>query len=74
MTPKRFLKAILLPVIMLFAFQVSIAQNRTVTGKVTDSRDVSPVSGASVTAKGINVGTSTGADAFPPSVPFATAP
>jgi hypothetical protein len=39
MTPKRFIKAILLPVVMLFAFQVSIAQNKTVTGKVTDSRD-----------------------------------
>ena len=48
MTPKRLLKAMLLPVVMLFAFQVAVAQNRTVTGKVTDSKDGSPVAGASV--------------------------
>jgi iron complex outermembrane receptor protein len=62
MTPKRFIKAMLLPVVMLFAFQVTFAQNKTVSGKVTDSRDGSPVAGASVTAKGTNVGTSTAAD------------
>jgi TonB-dependent starch-binding outer membrane protein SusC len=73
MTPKRFIKAILLPVVLLFAFQVSFAQNKTVTGKVTDSRDGSPVSGASVSAKGINLGTSTGADgSFRLSVPSST--
>jgi hypothetical protein len=51
MTPKRFIKAMLLPVVMLFAFQVTFAQDKTVSGKVTDSRDGSPVAGASVTAK-----------------------
>lgn len=70
MTPKRFIKAMLLPVVMLFAFQVTFAQDKTVSGKVTDSRDGSPVAGASVTAKGTNVGTSTGADgSFKLSVP-----
>ena len=70
MTPKRFIKAMLLPVLMLFAFQVTFAQNKTVSGKVTDSRDGSPVAGASVTAKGTNVGTSTGPDgSFRLSVP-----
>ena len=70
MTPKRFLRAILLPVVMLFAFQVTIAQDKTVTGKVTDSKDGSPVAGASVTVKGINVGTSTASDgSFRLSVP-----
>ncbi|MEY2811242.1 MAG: hypothetical protein RI991_237, partial [Bacteroidota bacterium] len=34
MTPKRLLKAMLLPVVMLFAFQVAVAQNKTVSGKV----------------------------------------
>jgi TonB-dependent starch-binding outer membrane protein SusC len=62
MTPKCFIKAILLPVIMLFAFQVSFAQEKIVSGKVTDTKDGSPVAGATVTAKGTKVGTSTGAD------------
>jgi TonB-linked SusC/RagA family outer membrane protein len=70
MTPKRFMRALLLPVVMLFAFQVTFAQTKTVSGKVTDIRDGSPVAGASVTAKGTNVGTSTGADgSFSFSVP-----
>ena len=70
MTPKRFMRALLLPVVMLFAFQVTFAQTKTVSGKVTDIRDGSPVAGVSVTAKGTNVGTSTGADgSFSFSVP-----
>ncbi len=70
MTPKRFMRALLLPVLMLFAFQVTFAQTKTVSGKVTDIRDGSPVAGVSVTAKGTNVGTSTGADgSFSFSVP-----
>jgi TonB-dependent starch-binding outer membrane protein SusC len=51
----------------------AFAQNKTVTGKVTDSKDGSPVVGASVTAKGSNKGTRTGADgAFTLSVPEST--
>lgn len=70
MTSKRLIKAILLPVVMLFAFQVAVAQNKTVSGKVTDGKDGSPVSGASVAAKGTTVGTSTAADgSFQLSVP-----
>lgn len=70
MTPKRLLKAMLLPVVMLFAFQVAVAQNKTVSGKVTDGKDGSPVSGASVAAKGTTTGTSTAADgSFQLSVP-----
>ena len=70
MTPKRFMRALLLPVVMLFAFQVTFAQTKTVSGKVTDIRDGSPVAGVSVTAKGTTVGTSTGADgSFSFSVP-----
>ncbi len=38
------------------------AQDKTVTGKVTDERDGSPLSGVSVTLKGTNTGTTTGAD------------
>ena len=62
MTLKRLLKVMLLPAIMLFAFQVAVAQNRTVTGKVTDAKDGSPISGASVVVKGMKTGTLTGAD------------
>jgi TonB-dependent starch-binding outer membrane protein SusC len=40
----------------------SHAQTKTVTGKVTDSKDGSPLVGASVVAKGTKTGTQTGAD------------
>jgi iron complex outermembrane receptor protein len=70
MTSKRLFKAMLLPMVMLFAFQVAVAQNKTVSGKVTDGKDGAPVSGASVAAKGTTVGTSTAADGtFQLSVP-----
>ena len=38
------------------------AQNKTISGKVTDSRDGSPLVGASVVVKGSKTGTQTGAD------------
>jgi len=70
MTSKRLLKAIMLPVAMLFALQVTFAQNKTVSGKVTDGKDGAPVVGASVSAKGTTTGTATGADgSFQLSVP-----
>ncbi|MEN9598634.1 MAG: hypothetical protein RL596_945 [Bacteroidota bacterium] len=40
----------------------SHAQTKTVTGKVTDSKDGSPLVGASIVAKGTKTGTQTGAD------------
>jgi TonB-linked SusC/RagA family outer membrane protein len=40
----------------------AIAQNRTVTGKITDSKDGSPLSGANVTVAGSTIGTQTAAD------------
>lgn len=39
--------------------QVSIAQSRTVTGRVTDQRDNKPLEGASVQIKGTSTGTTT---------------
>jgi TonB-linked SusC/RagA family outer membrane protein len=63
MTLQRFFKAMTV-VVMLIASHVSVAQNKTVSGRVTDARDGSPVSGASVTAKGTTVGTSTNADGY----------
>jgi TonB-dependent starch-binding outer membrane protein SusC len=62
MTPKRLLQAIAMSLLLLFAVQASFAQDRTITGRVTDSKDGSPVSGATVTAKGTKVATSTAAD------------
>ena len=60
----------ILPAVMLMAFQVAFAQTKTVTGRVTDAKDGSPVSGASVVAKGTNTGGTTNADgSFSVSVP-----
>jgi iron complex outermembrane receptor protein len=50
----------LIPVLLILA-QVGFAQGKTVTGKVTDSKDGSPVAGASVAVKGTNRGTTTDA-------------
>ncbi len=46
--------------LMVFAMHV-FAQSKTVTGKVTDSKDGSPIGNASVTIKGTNLGTTTDA-------------
>lgn len=47
--------------LLLCSFSI-FGQNRTVTGKVTDEKDGSPLAGVSVTVKGTAVGTTTGAD------------
>lgn len=69
MTKNRLLRALLLcPLFMLF-MGTAWAQNKTVTGKVTDEKG-NPVSGASVTVKGSKSGTTTNASgAFTLSVP-----
>lgn len=61
---KRFFQipAILVTLLSLLVTQVSVAQNRTITGKVTDSRENKPLEGVSVLAKGSSKGTQTGAD------------
>jgi iron complex outermembrane receptor protein len=58
MTQKRLLPALLIT--LLLALQ-TFAQQRTITGKVTDNTGA-PVSGATVTVKGTNIATSTGSD------------
>ncbi len=64
------LLAALLSVVFVFAIQVSFSQDKTITGKVTDSKDGSPVSGATVQVKGNRTGTSTRSDGtFSLSVP-----
>lgn len=47
--------------LLLVLAQIGFAQSRIVTGTVTDSKDASPVSGASVTIKGTKLGTTTDA-------------
>jgi TonB-linked SusC/RagA family outer membrane protein len=62
MNVKILLRAIVLSTLFLFLITQSFAQDKTVSGKVVDSKDNTPVVGASVTAKGTNAGTSTGQD------------
>jgi TonB-linked SusC/RagA family outer membrane protein len=67
---KRLLMKVCLPLLLLFVTQTLLAQNKEITGKVTDAKDASPVSGASVQVKGTNQGASTKADGtFTISVP-----
>ena len=75
MAAKKLLtRSILLPAILLFTWNLSFAQDKTISGKVTDSKDGSPVVGASVLAKGTTVGTSTNTEGnFSLSVPSSVA-
>ncbi|HEX5651946.1 MAG TPA: SusC/RagA family TonB-linked outer membrane protein [Chitinophagaceae bacterium] len=61
MSAKTLFSALLCAVFV-FVLQTAYAQDRTVTGKVTDSKDGSPVVGASVQPKGGTTGTSTRSD------------
>jgi TonB-dependent starch-binding outer membrane protein SusC len=61
MSSQKTLKRLLLPLVLLLS-QLTFSQNSTIKGKVTDSKDGSPVSGVSVTGKGSKTGTQTGAD------------
>jgi TonB-dependent starch-binding outer membrane protein SusC len=61
MSVKHLLTAIVCTAFVFF-LQVAHAQDKTITGKVTDSKDGSPVVGATVQAKGTRTGTSTRAD------------
>ncbi|MBN8837513.1 MAG: TonB-dependent receptor [Sphingobacteriia bacterium] len=59
MNVKRWL-AVLIPLLFL-SVQV-MAQDKVITGRVTDTKDGSPLSGASVLVKGTKIGTVTAAD------------
>ena len=61
MSFKKLLQIVVLPAMLLLA-QQSFAQDRTVAGKVTDSKDGSPIAGVSVIPKGTSKGTTTGPD------------
>ncbi len=61
MSRRKLLHWITLPALLIIS-QLAVAQDRTVNGKVTDSKDGSPVVGASVVPKGTSRGTSTAVD------------
>ncbi|HLF45952.1 MAG TPA: SusC/RagA family TonB-linked outer membrane protein [Chitinophagaceae bacterium] len=61
MSSKNLTKSIA-AILLLLISQITMAQERVVSGRVTDSKDGSSVAGASVVPKGTNRGTSTGAD------------
>src|SRR3954469_18348682 len=58
---KTMRKSLLLVSSLLFIFTHAFAQTKTVTGKVTDARDGSPLIGVSVNVKGSKAGTTTDA-------------
>ncbi len=55
-------KIVCMMFVLLMGVTQLMAQDKTVTGKVTDDKDGSPLSGVSVTVKGTTIGTVTGAD------------
>lgn len=69
---KKLARGILMMLSLFLSVNVALAQNKTVTGKVTDSKG-DPVPSATVTAKGTKNSTTTAADgSFRISVPSAT--
>jgi iron complex outermembrane receptor protein len=68
MTNRFLLKLLIVPAILIAGYAYS--QDKTISGKITDSKDGSAVVGASVVAKGTTGGTSTNAEGnFSLSVP-----
>jgi iron complex outermembrane receptor protein len=61
MSCKNLLKTAAVAV-LLFVSQLATAQERVISGRVTDSKDSSGVPGVTVTAKGAKTGTQTGSD------------
>ncbi len=61
MSCKNFTKTIAAALLLTIS-QFAMAQERVVSGRITDSKDGSPVPGASVIPKGTKTGTSTSAD------------
>lgn len=58
---RMLLRVIVLPLLLVVSITAS-AQNKVVTGKVTDSKDGSPLTGVTVAAKGAATATRTGTD------------
>lgn len=62
MNLKTLLSRFSLGMVLLLFFTSAMAQNKTITGTVTDSKDRQPLIGVSVAVKGTAIGASTGAD------------
>ncbi len=62
MLVKQLLRSVGLSILLFVFTQSLLAQGKTVTGKVTDSQDGSPLAGVSIIAKGTGTGTQTKAD------------
>ena len=60
MNVKRLFMMLALPLV--FFSLPALAQDKTVTGKVTDLKSGQPIAGASVLVKGTNIGTQTKTD------------
>ncbi len=58
----RLISRIFLPVMFIFFSFVGNAQERTVTGKITDATDKAPIAGATVRIKGTERGTTADAN------------
>lgn len=59
MTLRRLLKGMVIPVLLLIGFAAAAQETILVSGKVSDSKDGSPLIGVSVTVKGKPTGTAT---------------
>src|SRR5688572_14351702 len=55
-------KLVSMTFVLLLCIMQVFAQEKTVTGKVTDEKDGTPLSGVSVTVKGSSIGTTTAVD------------
>lgn len=62
MTSRRLFAASAMLLLALCTSTVSLAQEKIITGKITDSKDGAPVIGASIVPKGSTKGTSSGTD------------
>ncbi|MBC7744803.1 MAG: SusC/RagA family TonB-linked outer membrane protein [Flavobacterium sp.] len=62
MNLKNLLSRFSYSLVLFFICNSAIAQNKTISGTVTDSKDKQPLIGVSVAVKGTPTGTSTGAD------------
>src|SRR5688572_668151 len=64
MTLKRLLSQASVLLLLLFSISyAALAQDKTISGKITDSKDGTPIVGASIVPKGASTtGTTTGAD------------
>lgn len=58
----QFIKATAVCTLLLLVSVVAFSQNRTITGKVTDSKDGTPMSGATITGKGTRIGVQSKSD------------